>query len=176
MLFHKSSFYVLVDVSVFGGFPWFYYLLSFKFVQFLFFFCWGFKGQVRWPEGPPHLALNPPYLFSVFCVFCFCFRRTKTDFSPENVFCLFLNVSLCLFLAFCLTCLYHSLFLFFGLLLVSSFLSLSFLSCFLLVSVFLFSFLSISFLSFLAVFLSLFRVFFVFRSRFLVCYMSANIT
>ena len=23
---------------------------------------------MRWPEGPPHLALNPPYLF-----FCFCF-------------------------------------------------------------------------------------------------------
>ena len=34
---------------------------------FIFFvvFFWGFKGQVRWPEGPPHLALNPPY-------FCFC--------------------------------------------------------------------------------------------------------
>ena len=50
---------------------------------FLFFFG-GFKGQVRWPEGPPHLALNPPYLFCFFCylvvvffvfcfVFCFCF-------------------------------------------------------------------------------------------------------
>ena len=44
---------------------------------FLFFvFFGGFKGQVRWPEGPPHLALNPPYLF--FCVLffvfvCFCF-------------------------------------------------------------------------------------------------------
>ena len=23
-------------------------------------FFGGFKGQVRWPEGPPHLALNPP--------------------------------------------------------------------------------------------------------------------
>ena len=32
------------------------------------FFFGGFKGHVRWPEGPPHLALNPPYLF-----FCFCF-------------------------------------------------------------------------------------------------------
>ena len=39
-------------------------------VLFLFFF-WGggvlffggFKGQVRWPKGPPHLALNPPYFF-----------------------------------------------------------------------------------------------------------------
>ena len=53
------------------------------FVLFLFFFG-GFKGQVRWPEGPPHLALNPPYFlvfvvcllflfFVVFiCNFCFC--------------------------------------------------------------------------------------------------------
>ena len=32
------------------------------------FFLEGFKGQARWPEGPPHLALNPPYLF-----FCFAF-------------------------------------------------------------------------------------------------------
>ena len=48
-----------------------------SFVFFCFFFCFvvffcvsfgGFKGHVRWPEGPPHLALNPPYLF-----FCFCF-------------------------------------------------------------------------------------------------------
>ena len=43
---------------------------------FLFFCCFfvfwgGFKGQVRWPEGPPHLALNPP--FSLFCLFLFVF-------------------------------------------------------------------------------------------------------
>ena len=37
---------------------------------FLFFFMEGFKGQVRWPEGPPRLALNPP--FFVFFV-CFVF-------------------------------------------------------------------------------------------------------
>ena len=30
---------------------------------FLFLFFGGFKGQVRWPKGPPHLALNPPFLF-----------------------------------------------------------------------------------------------------------------
>ena len=30
---------------------------------FCFFFLGGFKGQVRWPKGPPHLALNPPYFF-----------------------------------------------------------------------------------------------------------------
>ena len=29
---------------------------------------------MRWPEGPPHLALNPPYLLFIFCCFCcFCF-------------------------------------------------------------------------------------------------------
>ena len=30
---------------------------------------------MRWPEGPPHLALNPPYFSSVsfFCFFSFCF-------------------------------------------------------------------------------------------------------
>ena len=46
---------------------------------FFFFFCFfcfvffgGFKGQVRWPEGPPHLALNPPY-FICFCFFGFSF-------------------------------------------------------------------------------------------------------
>ena len=30
---------------------------------------------MRWPEGPPHLALNPPSFFFLFfgCFFCFCF-------------------------------------------------------------------------------------------------------
>ena len=56
----------------------FYFLLCFVcfflFFLFCFFFCFfgGFKGQVRWPKGPPHLALNPPYLL-VFVFFCFCF-------------------------------------------------------------------------------------------------------
>ena len=47
---------------------------------FVFCFFWRVKGQVRWPKGPPHLALNPPYLFLLlFCfvflslVFCFVF-------------------------------------------------------------------------------------------------------
>ena len=35
---------------------------------------------MRWPEGPPHLALNPPYFFFVsffgFC-FVFCFGGFK---------------------------------------------------------------------------------------------------
>ena len=34
-----------------------------------FVFVGGFKGQVRWPKVPPHLALNPPYFCFVFCVF-----------------------------------------------------------------------------------------------------------
>ena len=35
----------------------------------LFSFFGGFKGQVRWPKGPPQLTLNP----SLFVLFCFCF-------------------------------------------------------------------------------------------------------
>ena len=63
----KAHFWVLFFFSCF-----FLFFLSF-FVLFCFvvFFCvsfGGFKGHVRWPEGPPHLALNPPHLF-----FCFCF-------------------------------------------------------------------------------------------------------
>ena len=44
-------------------------LFVFCFVLFLFVFLGGFKGHVRWPEGPPHLALNPPYLFWFFFSF-----------------------------------------------------------------------------------------------------------
>ena len=50
----------------------------FLFFVFFAFFCvfvfGGFKGQVRWPEGPPHLALNPPYLFFVFALFLLFWR------------------------------------------------------------------------------------------------------
>ena len=51
---------------------------------------WGFKGQVRWPKGPPHLALNPPYLFVFFCFspFFFAFFSLrfidKTCFAPQE--------------------------------------------------------------------------------------------
>ena len=44
--------------------------------DFVFFFVfWLFFGQVRWPKGPPHLALNPPYFicFVFFCFIIFCF-------------------------------------------------------------------------------------------------------
>ena len=77
---------------------------------------------MRWPEGPPHLALNPPYLFFLF-VFCclfvffvgsfpfFVFHR-KTLFSPQKgIFCLFFSVSLPFSLAFFGLPLFHFLFL-----------------------------------------------------------------
>ena len=56
---------------------WFFWFFSLS--SFLFVFCCFFgvlKGQVRWPEGQPHLALNRFYLFYLFFlgfVFLFCF-------------------------------------------------------------------------------------------------------
>ena len=56
----------------------FHFLFFGVFFVFFVVFFGGFKGQVRWPKGPPHLALNPPYLFLLFffgggCfVFWFC--------------------------------------------------------------------------------------------------------
>ena len=52
------------------------FVICFCCFLFLFFVLFVFlegliKGQVRWPKGPPHLALNPPYSF--FICFCFCF-------------------------------------------------------------------------------------------------------
>ena len=68
LLFDRSSCYVLVSVFVVLGFlglvMW--YVLFF---WFLFVFFGGFKGQVRWPKGPPRLALKP----SLFVLLCFCF-------------------------------------------------------------------------------------------------------
>ena len=57
-----------------GYFCVFSFCFSFVFLFFRFFlgffFCFGgFKGQVGWPKGPPHLALNPPYLFVVLSSF-----------------------------------------------------------------------------------------------------------
>ena len=39
-----------------------------------------FVFQVRWPEGPPHLALNPPYLVILFCLFSFFFSLSLLCF------------------------------------------------------------------------------------------------
>ena len=49
---------------------WLDVVVLFLFFVFLVCFFGGFKGQVRWPKGPPHLALNPPYFFGCF-LFCF---------------------------------------------------------------------------------------------------------
>ena len=65
---------------------------------------------MRWPEGPSHLALNPPYflfvfvvsfffLFGGFVLFCFLFvvlflERENPVLSLQKDFCLFLSVSL----------------------------------------------------------------------------------
>ena len=97
LFFLSLLFFVLVFV-----------LFCFFFVV-LFFCCfvfWRVKGQVRWPKGPPHLALNPPY-FRFFCFFFFAFlsllyNRQKTCFPPKkgHFCCSFFCVSLCFFLAF----------------------------------------------------------------------------
>ena len=60
--------------SFFSCFFFFSFVFFVSFFVFVFFFG-GFKGQVRWPEGPPHLALNPPSFFFCFfgCFFCFLF-------------------------------------------------------------------------------------------------------
>ena len=74
IFFHRSSFYVLVIVSLVSGFLVFVlcYLLDLCFLFVVLVFFGGFKGQVRWPQGPPHLALNPPYLI-YFVWVCFLF-------------------------------------------------------------------------------------------------------
>ena len=68
----------------------FLFCFFFCFFSFCFVFCFGgFKDQVRWPKGPPHLALNPPNLF-IFCFFWFVVvpflsvlcNTKKTLFSP----------------------------------------------------------------------------------------------
>ena len=62
LLFFWSSFF-----SFFSG----SFVCFFCFFFFLVFFVGGFKGQVRWPKGPPHLALNPPYFFCFVFAFLF---------------------------------------------------------------------------------------------------------
>ena len=58
-------------------FCFFFFFVFFVLVFFCFlFFCFfvgGFKGQVRWPKGPPHLALKPSLFSFCFCSFWFLF-------------------------------------------------------------------------------------------------------
>ena len=85
------------------------FLFCFFFGVFCCFFG-GFKGQVRWPEGPPHLAQT--LLICFFCLFSFGFLfffgsfpffvfNRKTLISPQKGhFLFFLCVSLSFSLAF----------------------------------------------------------------------------
>ena len=82
LLFRKSRLCVLVVASCF-------FLLVCLLSFFFFLFFGGLKGQLRWPEGPPHLALIPPYYyFDIFCFggfiffFHFCLQETKTMLAP----------------------------------------------------------------------------------------------
>ena len=50
-------------------FVFFVVLFLLFFLFFLFFFFCFFWSQVRWPKGPPHLALNPPYFLFRFVFF-----------------------------------------------------------------------------------------------------------
>ena len=73
----KALFWVFLCFFVFFCFfVCFLFIVFVSFTFFLFFLFGGFKGQVRWPEGPPHLALNPPYFFFVF-VLSFCLEGFK---------------------------------------------------------------------------------------------------
>ena len=96
----KRKFWLITEKLFFGIYAVFWGpLFSCFFFSFAFLgFFGGLKGQVRWPEGPPHLALNPPYLFLLFLLFCcfvFCFvffgfLIQKKFFLPEKgIFCLF---------------------------------------------------------------------------------------
>ena len=60
--------WIAVGFLVFFLFFGFVFLVLFFFWEGLF-FVGGFKGQVRWPKGPPHLALNPPYHFGGGAIF-----------------------------------------------------------------------------------------------------------
>ena len=62
-----------------------FFCLFFEVFVFLFLFFGGFKGQVRWPKGPPHLALNPPYLF-FFAFFCFPLPFLYLLFNRKTLF------------------------------------------------------------------------------------------
>ena len=86
MRWPKGPPHLALNPRYFFGFCFLFVVFLFSlfvFFWFLFFFIsvffGGFKGQVRWPKGPPHLDLNPPYfvcfVFFVFflCLFFICF-------------------------------------------------------------------------------------------------------
>ena len=58
---------------------------------------------MRWPKGPPHLALSfPSFFFVFFFLFLSLLCNTKKPCFPleKGIFCLFLSVSLCFSLAY----------------------------------------------------------------------------
>ena len=94
-----KSYFLGVFAVFFGGF----FFSCFFFLCFFCFFFGGFKGQVRWPEGPPHLALNPPYFFFLFFFCCFFgfFWRVKGQVRwPKGPRHLALNPPYCFFFCF----------------------------------------------------------------------------
>ena len=66
-------------VFFFGG----GYFCVFCFLVICFVFVFLFCCQVRWPEGPPHLALKPPYFLFLFIFVCFCFVFSATSLGPK---------------------------------------------------------------------------------------------
>ena len=85
------------SLSIFW-FVLFFFFFSFFLFFFFSVFFWRVNGHVRWPEGPPHLALNPPYLFFLFLFF---FWRVKGQVRwPEGPPHLALNPSYLFFFVF----------------------------------------------------------------------------
>ena len=83
--------FVLVSSSFFSFWCLFYFDFCFCF-SFCLVFLRGFKGQVRWPKGPPHLALNPPHFLVVFLSFFD--LLSKNCFLPKRHCSFVLSVSL----------------------------------------------------------------------------------
>ena len=70
-----------------GPKPSLFVLVSFLMFCFFCMFFGRLKAQVRWPFGPPHLALNTPYFSGfVFCFFFFPFLvlEGKTRCPPKK--------------------------------------------------------------------------------------------
>ena len=111
----NRKFWLITEKLILGYFLVFlvFFFLLFSFC-FLFLFFGGFKGQVTWPKGTPHLALNPPHFFVSFLCFLFLsLLLIGKPVSPQKGhFCLFLSVSLCFsWVIFLLLLLFYFLFL-----------------------------------------------------------------
>ena len=66
--------WIVFGVGSCVAFVFILFFLVFLLLLLCFCFFGGLKGQVKWPKGPPHLALKPPCFFVFFVfVFLFCF-------------------------------------------------------------------------------------------------------